>query len=56
MDRLEAGSRRLSRPLARTFGRAFVGLPAWARLCASLAVALATLALVYGLYSLAFGG
>ena len=52
MDRLEVGSRRLFRPLVG----AFVGLPAWARLCASLAVALATFALVYGLYSLTLGG
>ena len=54
MDRLEVGSRRLLRPLVG----AFVGLPAWGRLCASLAVGLATFALVvYGLfYSLALGG
>ena len=52
MDRLEVGSRRLFRPL----GKAFVRLPVWARLSASLAVALATFALVYALYSLAFGG
>ncbi len=56
MDRLEVGSRRLLRPLGNTFGRAFVRLPAWARLSASLAGALVTFALVYGLYSLAFGG
>lgn len=52
MDRLEVGSRRLLGPLAK----AFVGLPAWARLCASVAGALAGLALAYGLYSLALGG
>jgi len=52
MDRLEVGSRRLFRPLAR----AFVGLPAWARLCASVAGALAGFALAYGLYSVAVGG
>jgi hypothetical protein len=52
MDRLEVGSRRLLGPL----GKVFVGLPAWARLCASLAGALAGFALAYGLYSLASGG
>jgi hypothetical protein len=52
MDRLEVGSRRLLGPLAK----ALVGLPAWARLCASVAGALAGLALAYGLYSLASGG
>ncbi|HKH76377.1 MAG TPA: hypothetical protein VKA51_05400 [Rubrobacteraceae bacterium] len=52
MDRLEVGSRRLFRPLVG----AFVGLPAWARLCASLAGALAGFALAYGLYSLTLGG
>ena len=52
MDRLEVGSRRLFRPLVG----AFVGLPAWARLCASVAGALAGFALAYGLYSLASGG
>jgi hypothetical protein len=52
MDRLEVGSRRLFRPLVG----AFVRLPAWARLCASLAGALAGFALAYGLYSLALGG
>ena len=52
MDRLEVGSRRLFGPLVG----AFVGLPAWARLCASVAGALAGFALAYGLYSLASGG
>jgi hypothetical protein len=52
MDRLEVGSRRLCRPLVGVFVR----LPAWARLCASLAGALAGFALAYGLYSLALGG
>jgi len=52
MDRLEVGSRRLLGPLVG----ALVGLPAWARLCASVAGALAGLALAYWLYSLALGG
>ena len=52
MDRLEVGSRWLVRPLVE----AFVGLPGWARLSASLAGALAGFALAYGLYSLASGG
>ncbi len=52
MDRLEVGSRRLFRPLVGVF----VGLPAWARLCASVAGALAGFALAYGLYALASGG
>ena len=52
MDRLEVGSRRLIRPLVG----AFVGLPGWARLCASVAGALAGFALAYGLYSLFVGG
>lgn len=50
MDRLEVRSRRTFGPLGRTFA----GLPAWAQLSVSLTVALATFALVYGLYSLSF--
>ena len=52
MDRLEVGSRRLFRPLVG----AFIRLPAWARLSASLAGALAGFALAYWLYSLTLGG
>jgi hypothetical protein len=52
MDRLEARSRILFGPLVKKLAR----LPAWAQLSASLGVALATFALVYGLYSLALGG
>ena len=51
MDRLEASARILFKPL----GRKLVRLPAWAQLTASLGAALATFALVYGLYSLALG-
>ena len=51
MDRLEVRGRRLFGPPARTIAR----LPAWAQLSVSLTGALATLALVYGLYSLALG-
>ena len=51
MDRWEVTVRRLLGPPARTVGR----LPVWAQLCVSLAGALATFALVYGLYSLALG-
>jgi hypothetical protein len=49
MDRLEVKVRRLLGPPARTIA----GLPTWAQLSVSLTGALATLALVYGLYSLA---
>jgi hypothetical protein len=52
MDRLEVGSRRLFGPLVG----AFLRLPGWARLCASVAGALAGFALAYWLYSLALGG
>ncbi len=52
MDRMEVRARRLFGPT----GRSFVGLPAWARLSVSIAVALATFALMYGLYFLALGG
>jgi hypothetical protein len=51
MDRLEASARNLFKPLGRKLAR----LPAWAQLTASLGVALATFALVYGFYSLALG-
>jgi hypothetical protein len=51
MDRLEAEARLLFKPLGKKLAR----LPAWARLSASLTVALATFALVYGLYSLVIG-
>ena len=52
MDRFEVGSRKLFGPLVG----AYLRLPGWARLCASLAGALAGFALAYGLYSLALGG
>ncbi len=51
MDRLEVGARILFKPL----GNKLVRLPAWAQLSASLGIALATFALVYGIYSLALG-
>ena len=51
MDRWEVAARRLLGPPAKTVGR----LPVWAQLCVSLTGALATFALVYGLYSLALG-
>ncbi len=52
MDWLEVRARRLFKPLGKTLAR----LPAWAQLSASVAIALATFACVYGLYSLALGG
>ena len=52
MDRLEPRARRFFKPLGKKVAR----LPAWARFSVSLGIALATLALVYGLYSLALGG
>ncbi len=52
MDWLEVRARRLLGPL----GRAFAKLPVWAQLSASLTLALATFAFVYGLYSLALAG
>jgi hypothetical protein len=52
MDRLEPRARRLFGPLRKKLAR----LPAWARLSVSLTGALATFALVYGLYSLILGG
>lgn len=51
MDRLEVRVRRLFKPL----GKIFMSLPAWAQLSISLAIALSTFALVYGVYSLTFG-
>jgi hypothetical protein len=51
MDRWEVGARKLLGPPAKTIGR----LPVWAQLCVSLTGAIATFALVYGLYSLALG-
>ena len=51
MDRLESEARILFKPLGKKLAR----LPAWAKLSASLGMALATFALVYGLYSLALG-
>ena len=51
MDRWEVGARRLLGPPAKTIGR----LPVWAQLCVSMTGALATFALVYGLYSLTLG-
>ena len=52
MDRLEASARILFAPLGKKLAR----LPAWAQLSASLTVALATFAVVYGLYSITLGG
>ena len=51
MDRLEASARILFGPLGKKLAR----LPAWAQVSASLTVALATFAVVYGLYSRTFG-
>ena len=51
MDRLEASARTLFKPLGRKFAR----LPAWVQLTASLGMALATFAIVYGFYSIALG-
>jgi len=51
MDRLEVEARILFKPLGKTLAR----LPAWTQLSASLGIALATFALVYGIYSLALG-
>src|SRR5918999_683368 len=50
MDRLEVRARELLGPL----GKAFVRLPTWVQLSASMVIALSTFALVYGLYSLSF--
>jgi hypothetical protein len=52
MDQLEPRVRKLFGPLGKQFAR----LPAWARLSVSLTGALATFALMYGLYSLTSGG
>ena len=52
MDRMEVRARRLFGPTGRTL----VGLPVWAQLSVSLALALATSALMYGLYSLTLNG
>lgn len=51
MDWLEVRVRRLFKPL----GKVFVRLPAWAQLAISLAIAVSTFALAYGVYSLTFG-
>ena len=51
MDQSEVRLRRLFSPSARKIVR----LPVWAQLSVSFAVALATFAFVYGLYSLALG-
>jgi hypothetical protein len=52
LDWLEPRARRLFGPL----GKKLLRLPVWAQLCVSLTGALATFALVYGLYSLTLGG
>ena len=52
IDWLEVRVRKLFGPTRRTF----VGLPAWVQLSVSLAGAVATFTLMYGLYSLALGG
>jgi hypothetical protein len=51
MDRLEVRARELLGPL----GKAFVRMPTWAQLWASMLITFSTFALVYGLYSLSFG-
>ncbi len=51
MDRWEVEARKLLGPPAKTIGR----WPVWAQLCVSLTGAIATFAVVYGLYSLALG-
>ena len=51
MDRLESEARILFKPLSKKLAR----LPAWVQLTASLGVALATFAFVYGFYSFALG-
>ena len=43
--------RRLFGPLGKTI----LGLPTWARLSVSLTIAVSTLALVYGIFSLTLG-
>jgi len=52
MDRLEARARIVFGPLGKKHAR----LPAWTQLFVSLTLALATFALMYGLYSLAMSG
>lgn len=52
MDWLEVRARKLFRPV----GRAFRRLSALAQLAISASIALATLALVYGLYQVTLGG
>jgi hypothetical protein len=51
MDRLESEARILFKPLSKKLAK----LPAWARLSAPLGTALATFALVYGIYAVALG-
>ena len=51
MDWLEVEARRLFKPL----GKIVMRLPAWAQISISLAIAVSTFALVYGIYSLTFG-
>ena len=51
MDRLESEARILFKPLSKKLAR----LPAWAQLSASVGMALATFALVYGIYALGLG-
>ena len=51
MDRLEVRARELLGPL----GKAFVRMPTWARLWASMLITFSMFAVVYGLYSLSFG-
>lgn len=52
MDRLEVEARRIFGPSGKVLAR----LPAWTQLSISLAIALATFSLVYGLFSLVFPG
>jgi len=51
MDRLEAEARIITKPSGKKLAR----LPAWTQLSVSLGIALATFALVYGLYSMTLG-
>lgn len=51
MDWLEVRARRLLKPL----GRKVMRMPSWAQLFISLAIAVWTFALMYGVYSLSFG-
>lgn len=52
MDRLELWARRVFKPV----GKLFMRLPAWAQLTISLTIAVSTFTLMYGVYSLTFGG